>query len=400
MTNKNIISLSNNILYGIMICVTAMFVACSSKDNTTYIDPNIGSVATLLTTKNPTVHRPHSMVRVFPVTRPGLNDRYLSDKIYGFAFNMPAYRMGVVTELMPTQGKLRFDRYQNAAVYDHDLEEVHPWSHKVFLEDNEITAEWTTTERAVWYRFNFSKKDSCNIILRSSGKASFKISSGNSASGWEEFRDAKQYFYAEFSQPFAGSGTFLQDKTVTELKEQTGTGIGAWLNFNMGKDPLAVKIGISYISEDQAKENLHKETDGMIFEQIEADSYKIWEAAINKIKVEGGTERQKRIFYTCLYRASERMVDISEYGKYYSGYDHQIHETDGRPFYVDDWLWDTFRCLHPLGLLLDPEQQSDMVQSYVDMYKQSGWMPGFPQFYGDFPAMTGFHSAALDMGYL
>ncbi|MCE5347875.1 MAG: GH92 family glycosyl hydrolase [Bacteroidales bacterium] len=389
------IRLSRNVLRGIIVSTIAMFAGCSSTDFTSYVDPNIGSVATLLTTKNPTVHRPHSMVRVFPVTRPGLNDRYLSDKIFGFAFNMPAYRMGAVTELMPSQGKISFDRNTNAAVYDHDLEEVHPWFHQVLLEDHEITAMWTTTERAVWYRFKFNKKDSCNIILRSSGKASFKILDDNKVAGWEEFKDTKQYFYVEFSQPFAGSGTFLQDKTITTSKEQTGVSVGAWMDFNMEKDPLAVKIGISYISEDQAKENLYKETEGKSFEQIKADSYKIWAAAINKIKVEGGTERQKRIFYTCLYRTCERMVDISESGKYYSGYDHKIHETNGRPFYVDDWLWDTFRSLHPLGLLLDPEQQADMVQSYVDMYQQSGWMPGFPQFYGDFPAMTGFHSAAL-----
>jgi predicted alpha-1,2-mannosidase len=62
---------------------------------------------------------------------------------------------------------------------------------------------------------------------------------------------------------------------------------------------------------------------------------------------------------------------------------------------VDDWLWDTYRSLHPLMLILDPSKQSDMVESYVRMYEQSGWIPGFPQFYGDFPAMIGFHSAAL-----
>ena len=56
--------------------------SCTRVDNTIYVDPNIGSVSTLLTTKNPTVHRPNSMVRVFPLTEPGLTDRYLSDKIY------------------------------------------------------------------------------------------------------------------------------------------------------------------------------------------------------------------------------------------------------------------------------------------------------------------------------
>lgn len=384
-------NLSHYFLLGILV----VFSACSSKDYTLYIDPNIGSVATLLTTKNPTVHRPHSMVRVFPLTRPRLNDRYLSDKIYGFAFNMPAYRMGAVTELMPTQGKIIVSREQNAAAYDHDMEEVHPWFHQVLLEDHDITASWTTTERAVLYRFNFSRKDSCNLLFRSAAQASFTIRNENSISGWEEFKDTKQYFYAEFSQPFTESGTFTKDKPDPGVKEQTGSKTGVFVSYLKLNEPVTVKIGISYISEEQAKENLQKETSGKDFDQVKDESHQIWKAAINRIKVEGGTERQKRIFYTCLYRASERMVDISEYEKYFSGYDHQIHETNDRPFFVDDWLWDTFRCLHPLGLILNPQQQADMVQSYVNMYQQSNWMPGFPQFYGDFPAMIGFHTAPL-----
>lgn len=113
----------------------------------------------------PTVHRPNSMVRVFPITKPRLNDRYLSDKIYGFAVNMPAYRNGYVTELMPTAGKLILNRNEYASVYDHDLEEVHPWHHKIILEDYNISADWTTTERAVIYRFNFDSDKEKNIIF-------------------------------------------------------------------------------------------------------------------------------------------------------------------------------------------------------------------------------------------
>ena len=128
-------------------CLLIIFVistGCNHTDFTKYVDPNIGSVSTLLSTKNPTVHRPNNMIRVFPVTEPGWNDRYLFDKIYGFALNMPAYRMGNVSELMPFHGELNLDRNKMAALYDHDLEEVHPWYHKVILEDPEIIAEWTT----------------------------------------------------------------------------------------------------------------------------------------------------------------------------------------------------------------------------------------------------------------
>lgn len=379
-----------NILFLLLVALSA----CTHKDVSLYVDPNIGSVAPLLTTKNPTVHRPHSMVRVFPLTKPGLNDRYLSDKIYGLALNMPAYRMGAVTELMPTSGKLSPDRNSNAALYDHDQEEVHPWYHKVWFEDSNINADWTTTERAVVYRFNFNKKDSCNIIFRSGGKAFFKITGDSTIAGWEEFENTRQYFYAEFSQPFNNSGSFRSGK-ITDEKEVEGSHIVVFAGFNSPEKPIEVRIGISYIDENQASLNLKKETNEKSFETIKNESHQIWSNELGKIKVEGGTEREKRIFYTSLYRSMERMVNISEDGRYFSGYDGKIHGDSGQPFFVDDWLWDTYRSLHPLMLILNPSQQADMVESYIRMYDQSGWMPGLPQFYGDFPAMIGFHSAAL-----
>jgi len=368
--------------------------ACNNKDVSLYVDPNIGGVAPLLTTKNPTVNRPHSMVRVFPVTKPGLNDRYLSDKIYGFAVNMPAYRMGHVTELMPTSGKLVINKNEYASLYDHDQEEVHPWYHKVWLEDSNIEADWTTTERAVIYRFKYNSKDSNNVIFRSGGKASFKVIGNNTIKGWEEFEKTRQYFYAEFSQTFDKSGSFNSGK-ITDGTEISGNSVGVFVGFNGLENTVEVRIGISYIDENQAAANLRKEMPDKSFESVKEESHQIWAKELGKIQVKGGTEREKRIFYTSLYRSMERMVNISEDGRYFSGYDGKIHDDGGRSFFVDDWLWDTYRSLHPLMLILNPSQQSDMVESYIRMYEQSGWMPGFPQFYGDFPAMIGFHSAAL-----
>jgi predicted alpha-1,2-mannosidase len=369
--------------------------SCRRSDILQYADPNIGGVSVLLTTKRPTVHRPNSMVRVFPVTKPGFGDRYLSDRIYGFALNMPEYRMDHVTELMPVSGKFSTNRNETAEVYDHDLEEVHPWYHRVLLEDNDITAEWTTTERSVLYRFGFKDVRSNYILFRSNGNAHFKISGKSVIQGWEEFENTRQYFYAEFSEPFDSSGTFVSGKVNKGGAELHGDGIGAFVQLpSLGKR-VEIRIGISYISEDQAKQNLAKEADRLSFERIKKDSREIWEKSLGRIYAEGGTERQKRIFYTSFYRACERMVNISENGKYYSGYDKKVHDDDGQPFYMDDWLWDTFRSLHPLFMILDPASQDNMVQSYTRMFEQSGWMPGFPQVSGDFSAMIGFHSASL-----
>jgi predicted alpha-1,2-mannosidase len=88
------------------------------------------------------------------------------------------------------------------------------------------------------------------------------------------------------------------------------------------------------------------------------------------------------------------MVDITEDGQYYSGYDKQVHRTD-RPFYVDDWTWDTYLALHPLRTILRPSQEEDMLNSYVNMYLQSGWMPTFPVLFGDHACMNGFHSSIV-----
>lgn len=388
------IKLNSAVCFKFSFFLLVFIASCKQQDVSLYVDPNIGSVAPLLETKKPTVHRPHSMVRVFPITKPGLNDRYLSDKIYGFALNMPAYRMGYVTELMPVSGKFSIDKNENALGYDHDQEEVHPWYHKVVLEEANIVADWTTTERSVIYRFKFDRKDSNHIVFRSGGNAYFKVTGDNIIQGWEEFEKTKQYFVAEFSEPFQSFGMFEADKIKSET-DISGKGVGAYVGFSSLEKPVEVRIGISYIDNEQADANLKREASVKSFESIKEESRDIWKEQLGQIKVEGGTERQKRIFYTSLYRSMERMVNISEYGRYYSGYDDKVHEDGGRAFYVDDWLWDTYRSLHPLMLILDPEQQADMVESYVHMYDQSGWMPTFPQFYGDFPAMIGFHTAPL-----
>lgn len=369
--------------------------ACNDNDVTEWVDPNIGGVAPLLTTKNPTVHRPHGMIRVFPVTKPGLGDRYLSDKIYGFAINMPAYRMGHVTDIMPSTGEISFNSSHNASTYDHDLEEVHPWYHKVLLEDQNIIADWTTSERSVIYRFEYQGGNDGNIVFRTAGNSFLKITGNNCISGWEEFRETKQYFHAEFSVPFEQYGVADEGVFTAGKGDISGRNAGAGFTFKNLKGPLELRIGISYIDEKQAGENLAREMKEKSFEQIAKTSHKIWKEALGSIIISGGTERQNRIFYTSLYRAFERMVDISEYGRYYSGYDKKVHSDNNRPFYVDDWLWDTFRSQHPLLTILEPDRQGDMIQSYVDMYEQSGWMPTFPQFFGDYPAMIGFHSASL-----
>jgi predicted alpha-1,2-mannosidase len=126
---------------------------------------------------------------------------------------------------------------------------------------------------------------------------------------------------------------------------------------------------------------------------VKSQTREIWNNALAGIDVTGGTERQRTIFYTALYRSLGRMTDITEDGKYFSGYDHSVHDAGGHDFYIDDGLWDTYRSLHPLQLLLNSHQQEDMVRSYLRMYEQSGWLPSFPSVAGEQAVMIGHHAA-------
>ena len=202
---------------------------------------------------------------------------------------------------------------------------------------------------------------------------------GNSISGVERFHDMQAFFYGEFSVPVEVEAS-NKNRRLT-VKAQAGQKV------------LGFRYGISFISVAQAQKNLQAEIPAWNFERIKGQARDRWNQVLGQIQVEGGTPEQKRVFYTSLYRCYERMVCITEDGRYYSAFDHQVHR-DSRPFYVDNWLWDTYRALEPLQTLLNPEMEGDKIQSYVRMYEQAGWLPCFAVLWGNMECMTGNPAAA------
>src|SRR5690606_29453082 len=146
------------------------------------------------------------------------------------------------------------------------------------------------------------------------------------------FEGMKSFFYAELDVDIDESNSSTQNSAGTQ---------GLLLSVNKPSRTVQVKYGISYISVDQAKENLHMEIPDWSFERVKNDAFDRWDEKLSQILVEGGTLAQKRVFYTALYRCYERMVDINEYGMYYSAYDHRVHESL-TPFFVDNWIWDQY----------------------------------------------------------
>ena len=154
------------------------------------------------------------------------------------------------------------------------------------------------------------------------------------------------------------------------------------------------RYAISFVSPEQARKNFERELTGVTFDQLKNKGKAAWEKVIGQVKVEGGTDAQKRTFYTALYRYYVRMIDMSEDGKYFSGFDKKVHE-DKRPFYNDDYTWGNYLAQHPLRAILNPKQEADMLQSYVRMFQESGWMAEYPRPFGDRPGMFGFKSSVM-----
>jgi predicted alpha-1,2-mannosidase len=369
-----------------------------SKQPVDYVSPNIGGIGQLLTATVPFVQCPYGMARLAPVTTPGIVDRYLADKIYGFPAG-PAI-------LTASTGAIGTRAADNASEFDHDFETSTPYYYAVNLETFDIKAELTASQQAAYYRFTFPASSHAHLALRLKSDAEISVLNDYAVEGSEPVLDrigrvggsakeTREYFYAEFSKPFQDKKTWKGD-SLADVPNQKGDQIGFLADWSTNTgEQIEVRVGLSYISAEQAHRNLVREIPGWTFNKLKADTRARWNDALGAVRIVGGTEKQRTIFYTALYRSLGRMTDITEDGNYFSGYDHAVHNADGHDFYVDDGLWDTYRSLHPLQLLLDPQRQQDMARSYLRMYEQSRWMPSFPSVAGEQAVMIGHHVAQL-----
>ena len=360
------------------------------KQNTDYIDPTIGNVAQLLEPTRPTAHLPNQVIRVFPIRKD-----YLDDQISSFPLTIVSHRLGQVFAVKPSTENINIDSWNRKMLYDHNLEITRPWYYSTYLVDNDITVEFTPGKKTGFYRFSFPAGKSNSILfdVYNKGDAAWHFAPGNEVTAFETYHgNIKIYMYGVFNIP--GTVGIIEDNQVKNNTEIIGKSAKAFISFPSDVRLVEFKYAISFVSPEQAKKNFEEEISTKNFDDVEKNAEKTWRDVMSQIKVEGGTETQKRSFYTALYRCYERMVNISEDSSYYSGFDGEFHK-DERPFYVDDWSWDTYLALHPLRTILHPKQEEDMIQSYVRMYQQSGWMPTFPVLFGDYACMNAFHSSEI-----
>ncbi|MBF4516089.1 GH92 family glycosyl hydrolase [Flavobacterium sp. ANB] len=308
--------------------------------------------------------------------------------------------------VMPTTGAVETNHLKYGSTYKNEVAKAAYYS--VDIDKYNVKAEFTASKRVGVSKFTFPKGQS-NILLNlglgltNEEGAMVKVVSPSEIEGMRSVgsfcynspEDAYPvYFVAKFSKPANKFGvwkkpskyegteaqwmtyngkTRMMDNTI---KTVVGDSIGTYFTYKFDKqETVEVKIGISYVSIANARENLEKETGNKSFEAVYKDTYKEWNEELSKILVEGGSEDDKTIFYTALYHTlihPNTLNDVN--GEYPKIKRTKIGKTDGTRYTVFS-LWDTYRNMHPLTSLVYPKQQSDMIKSMLEMYDENGWLP-------------------------
>jgi predicted alpha-1,2-mannosidase len=349
----------------------------SAKEPVDYVNTRIGNISHLLMPTYPTTHLPNSMLRMAPA------HDFVADRLQGLPLNVPMHRQGEVLYLMPYCGAL--SGLSAATSYSYDHETSTPYRYAVLLDDYGIAVDFAPAARAGVYSLSFEQDAPRYVALRTAGSGELSAA-GRVMSGYETYMGVKHYFYLELEQTPVRTGSL-----------DAGQHALCYAQLAESVKRARLRYGVSYISVEQAKKNLDSEVDGYDVDKLAQKARSVWNKTLGKIEVEGGTEDQRASFYTALYRAHERMVNISEDGQYYSAFDGKVHRDEGVPFWTDDWIWDTHLALHPLQAILAPREQAQKLASYIRMCEQSreGWMPTFPCVQGDVHCMNGNHAAAI-----
>ena len=292
--------------------------------------------------------------------------------------------------------------------FSHSTETASPGYYAVKLPKPGVLAELTATPRVGLHRYTFHGPATPHILIDVSNALGGRRSSEAAVRVLPDLREVegsvrtfgtfagrygglKVYFIARFNQPFATYTTLPGDLTSTNPPAAAKGHVMADLGFPASdRDSLiTLSLAISHVSIANARDNLQAEVGDRAFDEILAAAQQAWEEKLALIKVQGGTERQRTIFLTALYRAFQMPTVFNDANGDYIGFDRQIHRASGFRYFTDLSLWDTFRTIHPLYTLIAPDDQRDMVISLIKMLEQGGWLPRWPSGHGYSNSMLG-----------
>ncbi len=365
----------------------------SEKTPVDYVNPYIGNISHLLVPTFPTIHLPGSLLRVYPERAD-----YTGELLHGLPVAVTHHRERSAFNLSPCQG----DTLQPVCTYTYDNEHLRPYAYDVDISpaddaDNLLHASYAPSHQSAIYQIEFQAARPAYLVVNS--RDGCIRTQGSSISGYQTLSDnTRLYLYIESEQTPVACGIVSDGHLCEHTHQAEGRDVCAAWRFADHTGTVRVRYGISLISEAQARANLRRELTpyGYDVARLQQAGRDVWNQALGRITVEGGTDDERTVFYTSLYRTFERPICISEDGHYFSASDGRVHPDEGTPFYTDDWIWDTYRAAHPLRLLLDPSTEEAIIASYLRMATQTEhlWMPTFPEVTGDSRRMNSNHAVA------
>ena len=333
--------------------------------------------------------------------------------------------------IMPTTGALQLnpgtaDKPLNGyrSSFSHDTEVAEANYYKVKLEDDNITAELTTSARVGFHQYTFPATDQAHIIFDlMSGIYNYPdknvwtfvrvvndtmVTGYRQTSGWGRTRTV--YFAMNFSKPFISYGhrnydakqvykgfwgKFNQEKNFPEI---AGKNIRAYFDFKTtAGEKIKIKFAISSVSQENAQLNLSSEISGWDFNKVKKDGQNAWNNELHRISVNTLNEDDKVNFYTAMYHSFITPTLYTDVNGDYRGLDQNTHKAEGFTNYTTFSLWDTHRALHPLFNIIEPKRNADMIASMLAHYNQSTlkMLPVWSTSANETWCMSGYHSVSV-----
>lgn len=400
----------------LLILILAFLVKTESfaqqKQPVDYVDPLMGtSESRWMLTPGPTL--PFGMVQLSPDNQAQnwkAGYEYTIGSIFGFS-HIHAWTMAGLS-VMPTNGILNPYIYPNADApistgrtaghrsrIDKTTEKAEPGYYSVNLVDFNIKTELTSTTRCGFFRFTFPETNEGHVLFNLLFPQEYKTEvldakitrvSDTEIEGYSQqtsagFNDYTVHFVVRFNKPFKTFGGWVEKNIRENISEIEGNGdVGAFVDFETHQDEqVLMQTAISLVSIEQARLNLQKELVEPFewnFDAVRESAREIWNNLLGKIEVEGGTETDKKKFYTNLYRSYVARAIWSDVNGKYRDPCENIRQLENpeSPMYGSDAFWNTFWNLNQLWTLVNPDMASKWVKSLLQMYRDGGWLSRGP----------------------
>ena len=280
--------------------------------------------------------------------------------------------------------------------FSHENETAVPGYYAVYLPTVDCLAELTSTAHTGVHRYTFGSSKDARLSLDVSSFAGNSRVEKSVAEYDEEtgLITGSCQLHAQFSDRYDGLPIYFAAKVNKEIKEVSISGdetdLKVDMNFgNIKDDAVELKVGISFVSNENALLNLETEVGEKNFDEVRKEAQAQWEKELSLIKIDSDDEEIKTIFYTALYRTMIMPSDLTDVNGEYLGFDKEVHKAEGFTYRSDMSLWDTVRNTHALYTLIEADVQNDCLNSLVEMAKAGGAMPRWPQGAGYSGSMFG-----------